>query len=264
MNKKILIIGKNSFIGSNLKKYLSKFFYVESLSFEQAIKKNVSSFDGYSHVINTSIHKNYITRKYESIYDLDKVFVRRFKRIKFIYVFFSTRKIYLPKENIKENSTKQTKCFYSKNKLTTENFLKNKIKSNFLSLRVGNIIGRKMNKNKRNVHNLFFDNYLILRKKNKRILVNDDFKDFLSISQLNQIIHSLIKKDIKGIFNISISEKIYISELLKWIDKKFHKKIKFINSTKDSFYLSNKKLLKHIEKKPKKSDLKKFCQSILK
>lgn len=264
MNKKILIIGKNSFIGSNLKKYLSKFFYIENLSFEQAMKKNVSSFDEYSHIINTSIHKNYINKKYDLIYDLDRVFVQRFNKIKFIYVFFNTRKIYLPKANIKENSTKQTKCFYSKNKLTTENFLKNKLKSNFLSLRVGNIIGRKMNRNKRNVHNLFFDNYLILRKKNKRILVNDDFKDFLSINQLNQVIHNLVKKEIRGIFNVSISEKIYISELLQWIDKKFHKKIKFMNSTKDSFYLSNKKLLKHIEKKPKKSDLKKFCQSIFK
>ena len=34
MNKKILIIGKNSFIGSNLKKNLSKYFNVENLSFE--------------------------------------------------------------------------------------------------------------------------------------------------------------------------------------------------------------------------------------
>ena len=264
MNKKILIIGKNSFIGSNLKKNLSKFFYIKNISFEQAMKKKITSYDVYSHVINTSIHKNYINKKYNFVYDLDRVFVQRFKKTKFIYVFFNTRKIYLPKANIKENSTKQTKCFYSKNKLYTEKFLKKKLKSKFLSLRVGNVIGRKMIKNKRNVHNLFFDNYLIFRKKNKKILVNDDFKDFLSINQLTEVIHNLIKKEIRGIFNVSISEKIYISELLQWIDKKFYKKIKFMNSTKDSFYLSNKKLAKHIEKKPKKSDLKKFCLNILK
>ena len=98
-----------------------------------------------------------LIKKYDLIYDLDRVFVQRFNKIKFIYVFFNTRKIYLPKANIKENSTKQTKCFYSKNKLTTEkNFLKNKLKSNFLSLRVGNIIGRKMNRNKKKCSQLIF------------------------------------------------------------------------------------------------------------
>ena len=46
--------------------------------------------------------------------------------------FLILEKFILPKENIKENSTKQTKCFYSKNKLTTENFLRNKLKSKFI------------------------------------------------------------------------------------------------------------------------------------
>ena len=87
MNKKILIIGKNSFIGSNLKKFLSKFFYIENLSFEQAMKKSISSFDEYSHIINTSIHKNYINKKYDFIYDLDKVFVKRFKKSN-LFMFF--------------------------------------------------------------------------------------------------------------------------------------------------------------------------------
>ena len=36
--KKILIIGKKSFVGSNLKKYLSKFFKVDHLSFEKKLK----------------------------------------------------------------------------------------------------------------------------------------------------------------------------------------------------------------------------------
>ena len=39
-----IYIGKKSFIGSNLKKILSKNFYVECLSFEEAIKKKTLSF----------------------------------------------------------------------------------------------------------------------------------------------------------------------------------------------------------------------------
>ena len=44
------------------------------------MKKNISSFDEYSHVINTSIHKNYINKKYDLIYDLDRIFIQRFKK----------------------------------------------------------------------------------------------------------------------------------------------------------------------------------------
>ena len=39
MKKKILIVGKKSFIGANLNIYLSNFFSVKKISFDQAIKK---------------------------------------------------------------------------------------------------------------------------------------------------------------------------------------------------------------------------------
>ena len=39
MNNKILIIGKKSFLGFYIKNYLSKFYNVESYSFEDFVKK---------------------------------------------------------------------------------------------------------------------------------------------------------------------------------------------------------------------------------
>ena len=39
--KRILIIGKKSFLGSNLKFYLSKFYKVDILSFEKVLKKKI-------------------------------------------------------------------------------------------------------------------------------------------------------------------------------------------------------------------------------
>jgi len=261
--KKILIIGKKSFIGSNLKSYLKEFYKTNCLTFEDAIKKDVLFFENYSHVINTSIHKNYINRKYRIINDLDRKFILKFKKINFIYIFLNTRKIYLPNSNINENSIKKPSCFYSRNKLKTEQFLKKQLKSNLLSLRIGNIIGKKIFKNQRNNHKLFFDNYLVLRKKNKKIFIDDDFKDFLSIIQFCRIVRDLVKNNVIGIFNVSISKKIYLSEILYWFDKKFYKKIKFTNYSSDSFSLNNKKLLKRIAKKPLKSELKNFCQKIL-
>ena len=91
--KKILIIGKKSFIGSNLYKFLSKYYYVEILPFDKVIKKKESFFDIFTHIINTSIHKNYIIKKYNKNCDFDIRFIQKFSKINFIYIYLNTRKI---------------------------------------------------------------------------------------------------------------------------------------------------------------------------
>ena len=110
---------------------------------------------------------------------------------------------------------------------------------------------------------MFFDNFLKFRKNNKIISVNNDFKDFLSIDQFSLIILRIIIFKIYGIYNVSISEKIYISELISWIDKKFLKRVTFINEQKDSFTLSNKKLIKKIKIKLTKKQLMNFCKKLV-
>ena len=142
--KKILIIGKKSFIGSNLKKFLSNKFKIDHISYEKIDKKNVTFFNKYSHIINTSIHPNYINKKYNSQYDLDIKFVRKFKKPEFFYIFLNTRKIYSLKENISENSKIKPKNNYAKNKLITEKNLKIYLKKKLISLRISNIIGKRI------------------------------------------------------------------------------------------------------------------------
>ena len=60
--KKILIIGKKSFLGSNLTIYLSKYYNVDNFSFNKVIKKNLNFFSQYSYIINTTIHPNYVKK----------------------------------------------------------------------------------------------------------------------------------------------------------------------------------------------------------
>ena len=93
--------------------------------------------------------------------------------------------------------------------------------------------------------------------------MNNEFKDFISINQFSEIINQIIKFNIKGIYNISLGEKIYISEILKWLDKKFLKKVRFINIQKDSFTLSNKKIIKKIKINLTKNQLKLFCKKLV-
>ena len=263
----VLIIGKKSFLGSNLKIYLSKFFKTDNFSYEEIFKKKNSFFDKYSHIINTSIHPNYIKHKYNKNFDLDKKFIEKFDTIKFYYIFFKTRKIYLPKYNITEKSTIHPSDNYAKNKFSTEEYLKLKLKQKLISLRISNVIGNRIFKNNRNTHKLFYDNFIDYNKnksKNKKIIVSNDFKDFLSIDQFCKIIFKVIKLKINGIFNVSISEKIFISEVVSWLDRNFLDKIQFIKSSSNSFTLSNYKLLNKIKIKISKNQLKKFCKKLIK
>ena len=167
------------------------------------------------------------------------------------------------KENIIENSPILPIENYARNKIITERFLKKKCKGKFISLRISNVIGRRIFKNLRNNHKLFFDNFLQYRKNKKKIIVNNDFKDFISINQFSKVIKQIIKYDIKGIYNVSIGQKVYISEIVQWLDKNFLKNIKFVESKKDSFTLSNKKLLKKVKIDLSKNQLKLFCKKLI-
>jgi nucleoside-diphosphate-sugar epimerase len=261
---KILIIGKKSFIGSHLTKYLSRHFVVNCYSFEEIIKKNKLFLQNYTHVINTSIHKNYINYKYKKKFDLDIKFVNKFKNCNFKYLFLNTRKIYFQKENISEKSKISPIDRYGYNKYVTETLLKKKLAQNLISLRISNIIGKKICKNSRNNHKLFFDNFLEYRKKNKKIIINDNFKDFITIDQFSSIIKKIINSKIYGTFNISLSKKVYISEIISWIDKKFLKNIKFYKADNNSFTLSNKKIKKRIKINLSKRQLMLFCKRLIK
>ena len=76
--KKILIIGKKSFLGSNLKIFLSKIYDVDIYSFDELKKRNIIFFEKYTHIINCAIHPKYIKSKYDIKYDLDRVFIKKF------------------------------------------------------------------------------------------------------------------------------------------------------------------------------------------
>ena len=74
----------------------------------------------------------------------------------------------------------------------------------------------------------------------------------------------IIKKDIVGIYNLSLGKKIYLSEIVKWLDPNFSKYIqfKYDNSDKYSFTPNNQKLLKKIKIRISKNQVKNFCKRI--
>ena len=263
--KRILLIGKRGFLGNYLNKHLRKKFKIKFVSFKNInnIKKTIIKYD---YIINTSINKNYIKNKYNKKFDNDFQISNLLDQKKNTFIFFSSRKVYRSKENIKENDRLNPLSNYSKNKLITENFLKSRFKSNLLILRISNIIGFKLNFQK-NLHKTFID---LFYEKAKKGFIYDNgnrFKDFLSVKKFGQILEVMIKKDLRGIYNVSIGKKIYLNQIINWLNKYNKKPLKVIKYefTKDKgFFLNNRKLMSKIKIKNEMRELKKECLNLSK
>jgi len=261
--KKILIIGKRGFIGNSLYKYLKKFYKVRQIRFKD-LNKFKSKINNFNHIINTSINENYINNKYNKKFDNDLKISGLVNNKKIIYTFISTRKVYPSKANVKENSKLLPESNYSKNKLITEQKLTRKLRDNLVILRVSNIIGDKSLT--KTIHKTFIDIFFENIKKGIIIDNGNTFKDFLAIDKFCQILRSIIKQNLKGVYNVSIGQKIYLNDLIKWLNKFNKKKLRKIKIIKksDSFYLNNKKLMSKIKIKNSLTNLKRYCYQLSK
>ena len=262
--KKVLIIGKRGFVGKNLNKFLKLDHKVKLISFKNAI--NYNQINKYNFVINASINKDYITKKYNKNFDNDIKIADKINNKKTVYVFLSSRKVYKAKPNINENSKLSPKSNYSKNKLKTEKILNKRFKNNLIILRISNIIGNKLKFGK-NLHKTFVD---IFYDKAKKGIIYDNkknYKDFISIQKFCEIINMIIRKDLRGIYNISIGRKVFLNDVVKWLNHFNKNKFKIVNYGKapsGNFYLNNRKLMAKIKISNNIESLKKDCLNLSK
>ena len=266
MNKKILIIGQQGRIGSNLFKYFkTKKIKVYSLSFENFLKnqnKNINKFDI---IINCTSNQKFIKNQYQDRNDNDLIIAKKIIHSKTKLVMLSTRKVYKAKFDINELDKEKPNCNYSKNKVISEISVREILANRVLILRISNIISLP-NTNKRKLHKTFSDIFFEMAKKGYIYKNNKAYKDFISIKKFNQIVLELIKKNYFGLFNVSLGKKIYVNQLITWLNFYNLKKIKIINRknsfNNDSFTLNNKKLMQKIKIKNDVIDLKNECLRI--
>lgn len=262
MKRKILIIGKNSFLSTNLFQFLKKKFPITKIDFDKFLKTEEKKISKFNYVINCSTNNFFFNKQYNLKYDHDFLSAKKLKNIKSKLIIFSTSKIYGPGFNLKENSKKKPIDRYGKNKLISESKVY-KLKKELLIFRVSNVVGKENKNSSRKITNLFFD---VIRKnlKKKIIIVTkiNYYKDFILIDDFVRIIYLSIIRDLKGIFNLSTNFKIYLHDLAKDISLYTGSKIKYSNSKTYSFTLNNKKLLNKIKIKKIKNLRKNFYQFI--
>lgn len=268
MKIKILIIGKKSFISLILQKELKNFFIIKTVDFQNFLKIDKKSLKKFRYIINCSLNKKYITKKYNFKNDFDYIIANKIKDFDIGYILLSTRKVYKIGDNLKENSKKAPKNIYSKNKLITEKKLFSLIKKKLLILRISNLIGFPKVKSSRKIHNTFIDHFFVCAKKGHVIDNKENYKDFLSSNQFSNIIKMLIKKRIYGIFNVSIGKKVYLFNIFNWLnfynDEKNTIKKQLKIYPQENFFLNNSKLLKTLNIKLSLTKLKKDCKRISK
>jgi hypothetical protein len=268
--KKILIIGKKSFVAKNINVHLKNSFILKNVHysrFNKISKKNLIDFD---YIINCSISKKYVTNKYSELNDLDFKIAKKIFKFPIKMIFLSSRKVYEHGDNLKEASKLNPRCHYSKNKLITEKKLIKILAKKVLILRISNLIG-KLNANisHRKIHHTFIDNFYFYLKKG--VIFNNKklYKDFLTVKKFCEILKKLINIKTNGIYNISIGEKIFLKDLVGWlnyynINKKYHVIDVPDNFNKECFYLNNLKLKKKININISKLELKRYCINLSK
>ena len=267
--KKLLVIGINSFISSNIFLKLKNRIYIKKIKYSNFLKKNEGFLSKFEYVLNCSLHRKYVLEKYNKKFDLDYHILNKIKNLNINYIFLSSRKIYKSKLSIREIDKILPKNNYEKNKLITENYIKKTIPKDYLILRISNVIGLRIINNKR-AHNLFLDNFILNLKNNLLLNHQNSFKDFISINQFANIFLKIILINPKGVFNVSLGKKVYVSEILQWLTSSSKKSLNVKNYSKnmtynsDSFTLNNSKLKNTLNISIKKKDLKIYCLSLSK
>tara|TARA_B100000579_G_scaffold428003_1_gene437486 strand:+ start:240 stop:1052 length:813 start_codon:yes stop_codon:yes gene_type:complete len=264
----ILIIGKNSFISLELNKYLKNKFKIVNKNYKDIKNKKTTYFDKFNYLINCTSNQSFVKEKYKSKNDHDYQISKKIMNTNVFQIFLSSRKVYFPGKNIKENDKTKPSCNYSKNKIISENKLINTLDNRVLILRTSNLIGFNNIVSKRKLHNTFIDIFF-KNAKNGFIFKNQNiYKDFLSTKKFSEIIEKLIKKNASGIFNVSTGKKVYLDNLIGWLNYYNPKKIKLIKNkvkkNKENFYLCNKKLKNFIKINTSLTELKKECKKVSK
>jgi len=269
MKKKIIIIGKNSFIGSNLFEFLKYKFNTTIYDYQKFFNVSPKLLFDVSYVINCSSNKKYVNKKYSEKNDFDFQISKKIKDLNCKMIFLSTRKIYKIGDNLNEASKLNPNCNYSKNKLNTEKKLLKDLKNRILILRISNLIGiNKFRNHDKKIHKTFIDFFLLNIQRGIVFNNGKAYKDFLSIKKFSEIIEKLINKKVVGIYNVSLGKKVYLNKIINWLNifnKKEHQCIDFPKSYKiECFYLNNDKLMKKINIKNSLIDLEKDCKAMSK
>jgi len=236
--KKILLVGKNSFIASYFLAKLSDHFIVDCISH---VNINDVKYDDYDLVINCSINPEYRNQSYSLNNDVDLKLSRKFTGH---YIMLSSRKVYGTSDELlsyTEQSNTNPNDHYGHNKLTTELAISSE-RDNYTILRASNVYGLEYGRNS-------FMGFLMNQLKDKQYITIDispyTARDLISVQDIANIVKLTVDTPIRGVYNLSSGEAELVGKLAQYLISGYGKGelVSKSKQLKDQFIISNDKLL---------------------
>jgi nucleoside-diphosphate-sugar epimerase len=243
LNKRILIIGKNSFVG--------KSFYhsVKSVDIISYYDIDKTDFSNYNVVLNCAITPEFKFESYREKHDLDFQVAKISAYNNCHYIMMSTRKVYGTSNELRllnENSKLNPFDYYSENKAISEKNIM-RLGESFTILRVSNAYGFEYGRNS------FMGFCMTQLKHDNKIVYTTNpnaKKDFISIDSLCEVLGIISKVTPKGIYNVGSNYGSKIGDVAKSLIQGYGQG-EFIynnigNKNQDQFILDNTKLCRDL------------------
>jgi len=235
IKKKILVIGANSFIGNHyLRNSIFTTYGTARRGNNKLIKFNMFQ-DSIVSIINKVMPNYALICIKKNLHNNTKKFFFKFKCLlkelnnnKIFPIFLSTDYVYdykIKKFSYKETDLRKSKNNYANEKIRIENYIL-KYFDKFLILRIGKVIDFNVN-----YKSLIGEWKKKINKKKKIKIAFDQIINPIWINDLTLVIDYLIKKNIKGIFNVSNGETITRFQIFSSFLKKQKKIINYKIST---------------------------------
>lgn len=257
--KKIIIIGKNSYIASGIANYFDNFSTIKYLTHNNW-KKNINDLIEADYILNFCIEPDFSTNDNSIKNNIDYQIANSIQFSNAKLVFISSRKVYGTSNSLiihKEDDHLSYFDIYSKKKILLENSLKEILGDNLLILRISNVIGTPIF---RNSYKTFIgwisSNYIC----NGKLMVNqnvESVKDFVTTDYIQSCIYKLVCKNATGAFNLSAGFGISVKDVIEgYVGKE---NIVYGDNIcidpADQFILDNAKLIDVVEQKINREDI---------
>lgn len=214
--QKIIIIGGNSYIATGLDQKLSHKKVIHL--FYHNWKENLNALKDADWIVNFSIDPCFSTGDMELKDILDIQVADAIKNYDVRYMFISSRKVYGACDICKEYSEEDALFgvdYYAKNKIKTEQALRQILEDKLAIVRISNIIGEPvMRAGYKTFIGWICENYL----NNGELVVNQNsnsIKDFITKDCLHDSLIALISKNITGTVNVSSGFGTPVKDILK-------------------------------------------------
>jgi UDP-glucose 4-epimerase len=243
--KKVLVIGKNSFLASNFIARNSEKFEITGISHGEDL--NALDLDEFSGVVNMAYDPDYFKTKYAVSRDFDVHVAKALKGKRPHFFMMSSRKVYgaIPPFPVDESAPLVATDPYGANKAITEAEVQRILGANCTILRIANIFGFE-----RGRHTFLGVALTKLKEENRIVLDVSPFtmRDFLPVESFADMLGDVVEASPGGIFNMGSSQALPIGQIALWIIEGYGSGELVVNATgeRDRFLLSCEKLHKAV------------------